>query len=263
MIEHLFCFVNGRGLVRRSFWTPESDRMDPKIDATIPPVPASQMQARPIARLGVRDRSWRRTTLTVGSPTRPCCSGIRAQGPRGPVASVRRGLAHCSGVRIERPAARASSPGPGVEPRRSGRAEIGTDSGLVFEARAPDSCTGKPRGAPIRPQTVSTSHPSTTPVDIRQKRGVGAAVAARFFRNTSGCGGTEGSASVSRVQSRFCRGIRAWTGTQPGRVEVGSHPILPLHHTGWYSGRIGRIPVTTRGNGAATARSIGEGRRVQ
>jgi hypothetical protein len=171
MIEHLFCFVNGRALVWCLFHAPESDRIDPedrRNNSARPGVSdAGQTDCAPGGSRPLLAADDLRLVRRPG----PAARGIRAQGPRGPVAIVRRGLAHCSGVRIERPG-RASRPGPGGSAsgqnwRISARVVFGRDRdrfGPRFEARAPDSCTWKRPGSPIRPQTVSTSHPALHPL---------------------------------------------------------------------------------------------------
>jgi hypothetical protein len=110
MIEHMFCFVNGPGSRnrlsagpgrasgqspgrvpnhRRTSPEPTADHPlnpaenRPENHETIRTVPASQMQARRVACLGVRDRSWRRTTR-AGCSRRPGRCSDASTGPTRP-----------------------------------------------------------------------------------------------------------------------------------------------------------------------------------
>ena len=118
MIEHLFCFVKGPGSRNRLSAAPgrapgrkrDEPRTSPEPTADHPLNPAEigpriTKQSDPFRRLKCRPdvlRAWGfATALGGGQPERvvladPAGARMRAQGPRGPVASVRRGLAHCS-----------------------------------------------------------------------------------------------------------------------------------------------------------------------
>jgi hypothetical protein len=160
MIEHLFCFVNAAGLG-------ECLKNGPKLARNRRNI----FRGRGVSTAGQTVlRTWGFATALGGgqperlvSPTRPCLLGHKRD-PRGPVASARRGPAHCpdpahSPTRHHR-SSRPQRPSAARNRRISAPVLLGRDRGRFLLHRRGvglDSCTSW-RGDPFsRPQIDPTS----------------------------------------------------------------------------------------------------------
>jgi hypothetical protein len=168
----------------------------PENHETIRPLPASQMQARRVACLGVRDRSWRRTTR-AGCFRRPGRCSDASTGPTRP--RRQRAAGPRTLFRSHGPPSSRAPPLPGNW-RISAPVVLGRDCGR-FRARLWGLASIRARhGTRIRspgpkPTQLPDYHYAHSYSPDSRRRDVDPG---RFFRNINGCSGKEETGPRSR-----------------------------------------------------------------